>query len=294
MIGGVLFSLFTPGFLRNLALEELNRLREAHGSPPVRLLVTGLADRKAQNLLRWGVFSHYSPEGYSPLLEWSRVWGKDAFEENLYALWLEGTPGMLLLDGGRERYVREGIRMMVERDELSFWYHRRSLLDPCHTHADIGVATGRDTFYLAVYMITARVRWTLRPSWRFPEFSMAGRLDDALDPASLRVVILRDVPDPGKTGWRSYNPGKPYVGVVPVGSNLRYSGIPTLEATRWKVKGQDVDIRFNWEPEEPGVYTVQMDADLRKPLPYSPRPGEQDLKRRCTILLYSVEKGGYR
>ncbi len=279
---------------RRTALEELNRLRQAHGSPPVRLVMTGLARRKAENLQTWGVFSHYSPRGYGPLLPWSRVWGKDAFEENLYALWTTGGPGFLWQDGGMERAVRDGLQMMVARDAPASWHHRRSLLDPCHTHADIGVAAGRDTFYLVVYMITARVHWTLRPSWRFPEFSMAGRLDPALNPDSLQVFILRDVPDPGRVKQTYYTPGEPVAGVVPPDLSLHYPNLLTLPATRWRVSGQDVEIRFSWDPPDPGVYTVQVQVPLREGVPYEPRPGVREVKRGCTILLYSVEKGGYR
>ena len=290
----LLLGLLSQEGWRRIALEELNRLREAHGSPPVRLVTTGLAERKAENLMRWGVFSHYSPQGYGPFLPWSRVWGKDAFEENLYALWTTGIPGLPWQDGGMERAIREGLRMMVKRDELAFWHHRRSLLDPCHIHVDIGVAVSRDTFYLVVYMITARVRWTLRPSWRFPEFSMAGRLDPALDPESLQIVILRDVPDPGRVNWTSYSPGEPVAGVGPPDLSFHYRNLPTLPATRWRVKGQDVEIRFSWEPAEPGVYTVQVRAPFREGRPYEPRPGAREVKRWCNILFYSVEKGGYR
>jgi len=278
---------------RQIALDELNRLREAYGSPPVLLITTGLARRKAENLMEWRVFSHYSPQGYGPFLSWSRVWGKDAFEENLYALWATGGPGLSRQDGGMERFIREGLWMMVEQDEPAAWHHRRSLLDPCHTHADIGMVMSRDTFYLVVYMITARVRWTLRPSWLFPEFSMAGRLDPTLDPESLQIVIFRDVPDPGRVNRTTYSPGEPVAGVVHPDPSFVYRNLPTLPATLWRVKGQDVEIRFSWEPSEPGVYTVQVRAPFREGRAYEPRPGVRETKRWCNILLYSVEKGGY-
>ncbi len=270
------------------ALRVLNAYRLREGSPPVRWMSTAVPQARAEELRRWGRFSHYSPTGRPPTLLWTRKGWVHAFEENLYGLW---TGGGIPFSWSRERIrraVREGIRMFVEEDGPA-WLHRKSLLNPCHTHMDAGVVAVPDTFYLVVYMITDRVRWTLRPSWVGGRFEMAGRLDRDLDPRGMQVMVYRYRPDPRWTRQEFYTLGDPVMGVVPH-EGVRYRDVATRVADRWEVKGQDVHLAFSLDLADEGVYTVEVRAPFREPRVYSPRPGKREAQTSCALVHYTVAR----
>lgn len=272
---------------RVVTVEIINRYRTKGGVPPVRLLSTGTAQARAEELQRDRVFSHYTLTGRPPTLLWTQKGFPYAFEENLYGQWTAGLP----FSWSRERIeqaIQEGIRTLVEEDGPS-WLHRRSLLNPCHTRVDVGMVAVSDTFYLVVYMVTDRVRWEIRPQWNGDRFEMKGRLEDVLDPSGLQVLIFWDQYQPDRVHRDFYDLGQPLVGVVP-SSQWRYKGLHSLVADRWDVKGQDIHVVFTYSPEKRGIYTVEVRAPLRSPQPFQARPKAWTTQTSCALLHYAIER----
>jgi uncharacterized protein YkwD len=133
-------------FLRQMALDLANQDRSRRGLSTLRpdTLLTKAAQRHAEDMLRRGYFSHYSPEGRTPSDRFLAVGGRIGAAENLFML--------------RDSSLR---RTGVGRDRLAYfergWMrspgHRQNLLDQRYGRFGFGLATSGDRVY-AVQLFT--------------------------------------------------------------------------------------------------------------------------------------------
>jgi uncharacterized protein YkwD len=133
-------------FLREMALDLANQDRSRRGLSTLRAdtLLSRAAQRHAEDMLRRGYFSHYSPEGRTPSDRFLAVGGRIGAAENLFML--------------RDSSLR---RTGVGLDRLTYfergWMrspgHRQNLLDRRYGRFGFGLATSGDRIY-AVQLFT--------------------------------------------------------------------------------------------------------------------------------------------
>jgi uncharacterized protein YkwD len=132
--------------LRQTALDLANQDRTRYGFSSLRAdpLLSKAAQRHAEDMLRRGYFSHYSPEGRTPTDRFVAVGGRKGAAENIFMIRDSSLP-------------RTGVGL----DRLSFfergWMrspgHRQNLLDRRYGRFGFGLAVSGDRIY-AVQLFT--------------------------------------------------------------------------------------------------------------------------------------------
>jgi uncharacterized protein YkwD len=133
-------------FLRQMALDLANQDRSRRGFSTLRpdALLAKAAQRHAEDMLRRGYFSHYSPEGRTPSDRFLAVGGRIGAAENLFML----RDSSLLRTGvGLDRLT------FFERGWMGSPGHRRNLLDRRYGRFGFGLAVSGDRLY-AVQLFT--------------------------------------------------------------------------------------------------------------------------------------------
>ena len=117
-------------------VEVINADRKAAGLAPVEYSaeLSKAADAHCRDMVEGDYVSHWNRDGWKPYLRYAHAGIRDVTSENIHAVWSTHFD--------RERiwsYLLEGHRdFMAEQPPNDG--HRRSILDPAHTHVGIGVA----------------------------------------------------------------------------------------------------------------------------------------------------------
>jgi uncharacterized protein YkwD len=246
--------------LRIRLVEQINRDRKAAGLAPVQYAaeLSAAADTHCREMLAENYSSHWNRAGWKPYMRYAAAGIRDATGENIASFWCSGcavgaqTLWPLLLDA-HQNFMQE----QPPHDG-----HRRSILDPAHTHVGIGVAfsgTGMRLIelfadrYVELEPLPERAR--LRQNFR-----VAGRvtakgyellsvsvfyepLPRAMSVAELKATYSYSLPDEERQERpRLHGTTRVYLdgtlGTVEVGAG----GVFQVPLTFWKQK--------------PGVYTV--------------------------------------
>jgi uncharacterized protein YkwD len=133
-------------YLRQTALDLANQDRARYGFSNLRAdpLLSKAAQRHAEDMLRRGYFSHYSPEGRTPTDRFAAVGGRKGAAENIFMIRDSSLP-------------RTGVGLnrlsFFERGWMGSPGHRRNLLDQRHGRFGFGLAVAGDRLY-AVQLFT--------------------------------------------------------------------------------------------------------------------------------------------
>ena len=133
-------------FLRQRALDLANQDRSRRGLSRLRAdtLLSKAAQRHAEDMLRRGYFSHYSPEGRTPSDRFLAVGGRIGAGENLF----------MLRDASlAKRPVGVDKLAFFQRGWMRSPGHRQNLLDRRYGRFGYGLATSGDRLY-AVQLFT--------------------------------------------------------------------------------------------------------------------------------------------
>ncbi|MEM1668551.1 MAG: CAP domain-containing protein [Thermofilaceae archaeon] len=301
-------------------LEELNKIRAAHGLPPVQLLNLSVAQYRANDMVKNAYYGHCDLSGVPTMFYYTLLGGVYAMEENVgYVGKCRFPPLEPDYIDAREamNYALKSLRDMVYNDELSNWGHRDSLLDPTNNYVDIGVAWGKGVFIIVIQMNKVWVSWLRSPSYVNNRFEACGRLllnnseithvliykymhmEKSSEECSLSLLcpllsLVRSINDVQKTTslcmtanstCTSYSLGTPVAGVVP-SPDMYYQGIETIIASRWVQLGDYFCIEFTWKPREKGIYTIVIYARNTLNLTHPYRPNRY--KNHIPILQYTI------
>lgn len=127
-----------PLELRLRMVEIINADRKAAGLPAVEYSeeLSRAADAHCLDMIHGNYASHWNHDGWKPYIRYAAAGIHDHTSENLHAFWSSDFREDRVWD-----YMAEGHRgFMAEQPPNDG--HRRSILDPRHTHVGIGVAYG--------------------------------------------------------------------------------------------------------------------------------------------------------
>ncbi len=183
----------TPGFdlpaLHAVMLGEINADRVAAGLSPVAWDATAAqaGQAHAADMLANNYFSHWNLQGLGPEHRYAQAGGRDAVGENLYTFWYRYEDGRAAPIEDWPRVIRDAQASLMQSPG-----HRRTILDPAHTHVGIGIVYDpqRGEMRLAQEFVTAlvdmealpmeapsgetlQVRGTLGPNARDPLINLA-------------------------------------------------------------------------------------------------------------------------
>lgn len=147
LLGGLIFVLLltpasevrvAPLELRLRMVEMINADRKAAGLPAVEYSedLSRAADAHCLDMVQGNYASHWNRDGWKPYIRYAAAGIRDHTSENLHAFWSSDFREEQVWD-----YMADGHRgFMAEQPPNDG--HRRSILDPRHTHVGIGVAYG--------------------------------------------------------------------------------------------------------------------------------------------------------
>ena len=261
-------------------LEYLNKERVKRGLPPVKLMLTGIAQFRADDMIKRDYFGHYDPEGYPPFYYYTKKGGIYAMEENcgMHEI-ISGTLSPTKIP----KYAVNSVRNMIYNDTLSNWGHRNSLLDPSNNYVDIGVSWNSNRMVIVIHMIKKHVKWIKPPKVKDMVFSASGKLDPDVE---FYEVLVYYHPPPKKefSNRHSYSIGNPVAGVIP--GRAYFKNIETWRPIKWFVTDQKFDISFKIKPiKGSGFYTVVIWVKNKSGLKHPFDPKRND---HWAILEYTI------
>ena len=119
-------------------VEQINADRRAAGLTPVQFSeqLSRAADAHCAEMLREGYASHWNRAGWKPYLRYASAGIRDSTAENIWSHW--GTELALSSETLWAEMLEGHQRFLAETPPLDG--HRRTILNPAHTHVGIGVA----------------------------------------------------------------------------------------------------------------------------------------------------------
>ncbi|MGH9815582.1 MAG: CAP domain-containing protein [Candidatus Acidiferrales bacterium] len=245
-----------PRELRLRLLEVINSDRRAAGAGPVQYsdVLAKAADAHCREMLAGDYASHWDRNGWKPYMRYSAAGIRDSTSENVHAMWTTHFREDKLWD-----YLLEGHRgFMAEQPPNDG--HRRSVLEPRHTHVGVGVAYNGSGLRMVVVFsgryaqldplplraklkdrLTVRGR-LLRPSDRLLGISVFYEpLPKPMSRAELAVTFSYGLPSDERMERPRLGPGRRY-----------------MDGTRGSVSiaGRQYEAPLSLWKGKPGVYTV--------------------------------------
>jgi hypothetical protein len=137
-------------------LTAINADRAAAGLTPVAWDATAAQAGQAHvaDMLANNYFSHWNLQGLGPEHRYALAGGRDAVGENLYTFWYRYEDGRAAPIEDWPRVIRDAQASLMQSPG-----HRRTILDPAHTHVGVGIAYDpqRGEMRLAQEFVTALV-----------------------------------------------------------------------------------------------------------------------------------------
>lgn len=258
-------------------LKLINDDRADFKLSPVALGNNPAAQRHAEDLLEHNCLSHWGSDGMKPYMRYTILGGKNFVEENAAAVFISNnstTPSTEEI-----KLMFEDLeRKMVYNDSASDWGHRKNILDPSHTHVNIGVAYSNRAVIVVQDFENVLVDWQTFDT-KNTKVTLKGRFLTSLQPY-LILIYYDPLPMP-LTADQLRQP--PYSGGYSMGNKLGailnrgyQVSIPYIYATKWSQLGADFEISFDFARfvQKEGVYTVVLevvdgDGDLYLATSYS-------------------------
>lgn len=249
-----------PEEIRLRIVEQINRDRAAAGVPAVKYApeLSRAADPHCQEMLQHNYTSHWNRAGWPPYLRYSQAGIRDNTSENVASFWCSNCHFHL------EKLLPEALQAHARFMEETPPYdgHRKSILNPTHTHVGIGLAYGPEGFRMVELFAgryvdldplpaTAKVNQTFRISGSvrakgFDLMAISVFYEPPPQPmslAQLKETYSYALPQEEKTERPSLE-----------GASRRYTD-GTLGTVRMGAGGRfEVPLIF-WK-QQPGVYTV--------------------------------------
>ncbi|NHH97954.1 hypothetical protein DYY66_1262 [Candidatus Nitrosotalea sp. FS] len=150
----------TRNSLYAYALQIINKDRSDHGLLPVQLSNNTSAQRHADDMLQNEYFSHWNTMGVKPYVTYTQAGGKGSMAENIsyeytYCETVLCAPNVF----DPQEQIKSHEHSMMYDDALSNWGHRDNILDPNHTHVNIGIAYNQDRFYFVEHFENNLIDW---------------------------------------------------------------------------------------------------------------------------------------
>lgn len=192
--------------LYQYALDLTNEERTERGLAPVTLSSVRSAQDHADDMLRAGYFSHWNTEGVKPYAAYTKHGGTGYVAENIARTSLECAAALCSparLDPLES--IRDAHWGMVYNDAHADWGHRDNILDPSHTHLNVGVAYDDEAFYFVQHFESNIVEWN--------EINLVGQtlvMDGVVTGGHLYSVGIFEDPAPAPLSARELNGAEPY------------------------------------------------------------------------------------
>jgi len=196
--------------VRQALLAQINADRGQYNLPPLQLeaLACLAAEAHAAEMLAGDYLSHWNEAGFSPYHRYSLAGGYHYGEENLF--YYEQRGGVDSSAAGLMQLCLLGeASFMAEKPPRDG--HRRSLLNPWHTHLGIGFAASPDSFRL-VLLFTRHLTEEFSPAERVFSEGQPIQVSGQVAPGyALHSIAIFYEPWPqrlelrGKKGMASYS-----------------------------------------------------------------------------------------
>ncbi|MCX8189473.1 MAG: CAP domain-containing protein [Nitrososphaeria archaeon] len=250
--------------LINYALELINNDRVGNGLKPVELGNNLAAQVHAENLAKILCLSHWDTNGMKPYMRYTLFGGKNFVQENVAAVFMFGRTNPLS-DEEIKSFLSKLEYEMMYNDAASEWGHRKNILDPSHTHVNIGIAYNSQIVVLVQDFENILIEWK-EYTIKNTTIVLNGRFLQNLKPYMFLVYFdplptplsredLQQAPYNG-----SYNFGKLLGAILDKGYQ---TDIPYIYATKWVQKGLDFEIALDLKRfvQAPGVYTIVLEVE---------------------------------
>ncbi len=242
-------TLAVPGFdltaLQAVMLTAINADRAAAGLDPVAWDDTAAqaGQTHTADMLANDYFSHWNLQGLGPEHRYAQAGGLDAVAENLYTYWYRYEDGRAAPIEDWPRVIRDAQASLMQSPG-----HRRTILDPAHTHVGIGIVYDpqRGEMRLAQEFVTRLVDMETLPAEAAPGDTLVVRgtlRDTATDP----LINLAYMPWP-----------TPFTAdTVPQGAYTSPAEI--IEAIQPQLDDRQfsAEVRLG-QPNAPGIYTIRV------------------------------------
>ena len=146
--------------LYQYALQVINKDRKSHGVAPVILSDTPSAQNHADDMLNAKYFSHWNTNGVKPYVTYTKLGGKGDVAENISyveAHCLSGNCYFNSFDPFKQ--INDSEYRMMYDDAKSNWGHRDNIIDPNHTHVNLGISYDNERFYFVENFENNIVNW---------------------------------------------------------------------------------------------------------------------------------------
>lgn len=250
--------------LINYALELINSDRVNNGIEPVELGNNPAAQSHAESLARILCLSHWDTNGMKPYMRYTLFGGKNFVQENVAAVFMFGRTNPLS-DEEIKSYLSKLEYEMMYNDAASDWGHRINILDPSHTHVNIGIAYNSQIIVLVQDFENILIEWG-EYTVKNTTVTLRGRFLRNLRPYMV-LVYFDPLPTPlSKEDLQrapyngSYNFGKLLGAILDRGYQ---TSVPYIYATKWFQKDLDFEIVFDFKKfvQSSGVYTIVLKVE---------------------------------
>lgn len=126
-------------YLRNYALELINKDREEHGLKPVVLGDNKAAQSHADDMLKNKFLSHWGSDGLKPYIRYTKQGGRGIVGENAaFSGFFYDETNVATIKPKEE--IRNQQHAMMHDDAESNWGHRDNIIDKNHNKVNVGIA----------------------------------------------------------------------------------------------------------------------------------------------------------
>ncbi|MBC7090809.1 MAG: CAP domain-containing protein [Nitrososphaeria archaeon] len=249
------------------ALDVINRDRVEYGLKPVELGNNPAAQYHAEDLASMLCLSHWGSNGMKPYMRYTIFGGKFFVQENVAAVFMSGR-ATVPSEQEMLSFISQMEHEMMYNDASSDWGHRKNILDPMHTHVNIGIAYNSQIFVIVQDFENILIKWS-EFSTKNTTVTLKGRFLQNLRP--YMVIVYYD-PTPSPLSSKDLR-NAPYNGSYSFGELLGaivskgyQANVPYIYATRWRQEGLDFEIVFDFKTfvKGEGVYTIVFEVEDSK------------------------------
>jgi uncharacterized protein YkwD len=241
-------------------LALINSDRQSQGLQNVTLSSVDSAQLHADNMLRFGFFSHWDTIGYKPYVRYTLAGGKGAVSENCAA--------QLGYYSDIKEVLKDLEWNMMYDDASSNWGHRDNILNPFHNKVGIGIAYDSNNIYLVQDFENDYIQWSSF-SITQNEATLIGSLTKQVTlsqvnifydnlPSNLTIAQLENSPYNGACTQGTF------VGMALPSGYESTQGI-TITSQTWSQSGLTFHISFSlsqaFNAYGKGVYTIYLQSD---------------------------------
>lgn len=252
--------------LRQYALDRINEDRADFGLEPVELSNNKAAQVHAEDVLKTRLISHWMTNGEKPYMTYTRYGGLGAVGQNVgtsgdmdyYEDCTSGYYSCEETDPYEDIDIHQ-YGMMYDDEECCDNGHRDNILDPYHTHVSLGIAYDDYGFVIVQNFEDNYIDFDDRITRDGEHVILKGSLPPNTTFSLIQIdydeTPTDSVYDKNKDkGF--YDTGETVAGVTD--GRSYYSDIETINADRWMVAENEIDIAFDLGPilDKRGVYTI--------------------------------------